>query len=88
MAIFAGMITVLGLIAILTMVHVTAHGFCTTLFDSLHRNPVGDWHPTSVFVSVQGSMTAEDLCQLCHSSSAVSWFMEPGDRFPGVRCKK
>ena len=72
MAILAGMITVQGLVAILTIVNVTAKGLGSALFNRLHGLPVGKRHTLGIFLPILRPVPAEDLRQLYHRSSAVS----------------
>ena len=72
MAILAGVIAVQGLVAILTIVNMTAKGLRPALFNRLHRLPVGKRRLASIFLPILRPVPAEDLRQLYHRSSAVS----------------
>lgn len=61
MPIFAQMVTVVGFIALVTMIEMGTEGFRPTSFDIAHRLLMAGQHLMAVFCAVGGSVLAEDI---------------------------
>jgi hypothetical protein len=70
-AVLAGMIAILVVVAVFTVLHLTAKRFGTAVFDRCHRPEMAMRHPVPELGPVLWAMEAEDLSQLKHVRSSI-----------------
>jgi hypothetical protein len=75
-AVLAGMVAVLVVVAVFTVVDLTAKRFGTALFDGLHRTEMALRHLVPELGSVLRAVDAEDLSKLCYDRSSMRRLME------------
>jgi hypothetical protein len=74
-AVFAGVVAVAGLVAVITGVNVAAQGLGPALFNGLHHLQVAGGEAALELGAIGRTVLAENLGQLDHGKSAINWLM-------------